>query len=199
MVEADVFLSGKNTVLRSLTSSDFSEQMVRWTNDREVTKFLSRGTFPGCLEKFKSEFELLCTSQSEIQLAVVARKSGAYIGVTGLHSINWVSRHAEFRILIGEKEYWGQGLGTEACQLMVAYAFEVLNLNKVWLGVNSANTRAHQSYLKAGFFLEGELRAELYRNGKFFNIVRMSILRNEYEAVKGKWPIATELQKQLST
>ena len=174
-----VYLTGKGIYLRSLCEQDFTDTMPSWINDRDVTRFLARGTFPANTSALKAEFEQLQTNEHEIQLALVEKSSDKYIGIVGLHTVNWIARHGEFRILIGEKELWGKGYGTEACQLMVAYAFEALNFNRVWLGVNAANQRAVKSYQAGGFKTEGELRHEVYRNGVYYNVVRMSILRNE--------------------
>lgn len=193
----DVFLTGNSVFVRSLQSDDFGSVMQKWINDREVTQFLWRGTFPANLQELQAEFQSLSGSRTDVQLAIVDQNSNTYIGVVGLHGINWVARHAEFRILIGEKKFWGKGLGTEANQLAVAYAFEILNLNKVWLGVNLTNQRAHQSYLKAGFKSEGTLRQEVFRNGRYHDVARMSLLKSEYEGLKKTWANYPTIQKQL--
>lgn len=195
--QQDVYLSGQQIILRSVIPSDFGETMVRWTNDREVTRYLSRGTFPGHLDRFQDEYNSLKTSNTDIQLAICLKDGGNYIGIAGLHSIQWVARHAEFRILIGEKKTWGQGIGTECVQLLTAYGFEVLNLNRIWLGVNEANQKAYQSYLKGGFHEEGRLRQEVFRNGKYFDVIRMSILKSEYEKKRDSWKINPQIQEQL--
>ncbi len=194
----DIYLEGKTIYLRSMKSEDFGETMVRWVNDREVTRYLYRGTFPGNLQAFQDEFAALKNNTTDVQLAICLKENSQYIGVTGLHGINWIARHGEFRILIGEKTAWGKGAGTEAAQLMTSYGLEILNLNKVWLGVNSANAKAHKSYLKAGYREEGRLRQDIYRNGEFFDGIRMSLLKNEYQEVKKSWPIHDIIQKQLS-
>ncbi len=192
-----IYLKGKYVHLRSLKPEDFGEAMVAFVNDREVTRHLVRGTFPGSTEEFKAEYARQAGNREEVQFALVESKTGRYLGVAGLHRIDWIARHAEFRILIGEKEAWGKGFGTEALQLLLAYGFEILNLNKVWLGVNLSNARAHQSYKKAGFVSEGTLRQEVYRNGRYHDCARMSLLRTEYQELKGKWEIAGLLQTQL--
>ena len=102
-----------------------------------------------------------------------------------------------FRVLIGEKDFWNGGYGTEVTQLMVAYGFEVLNMHKVWLGVTSDNVGAVRCYDKVGFVKEGVLRAETYRNSRYYDAVRMSILRHEYDQLRDKWAIADKLQTQF--
>ena len=67
---------------------------------------------------------------------------------------------------------------------MIDYGFDKLNLNKIWLGVNSENKAAVKSYKAAGFVEEGVLRQEIYRNGRYYDATRMSILREEFHAKK---------------
>lgn len=63
-------------------------------------------------------------------------------------------KKATLGILIGDKNYWGQGLCTEAVKLVVDYAFKNLNLKRVKLVVSPENKAAIQCYLNAGFKIE---------------------------------------------
>jgi RimJ/RimL family protein N-acetyltransferase len=63
---------------------------------------------------------------------------------------------------------------------MLRYGFELLNFNRIWLGVNASHTIAVDSYMKSGFVKEGLLRQEIYRNSRYYDAVRLSILRDEY-------------------
>ncbi|MGZ3691964.1 MAG: GNAT family N-acetyltransferase, partial [Pseudobdellovibrio sp.] len=116
MTKRAVFLEGKNILLCSMTREDFGETMQNWINDKEVTKFLSRGTFPAHSEVLFQDYEQTKNLNTDIQLAILDRETQTYIGVVGLHTINWLSRHTEFRILIGNKNFWSKGYGSEACQ-----------------------------------------------------------------------------------
>ena len=52
-------------------------------------------------------------------------------------------------------------------------------------------------YEKAGFVHEGELRDEVYRNSRYYNAIRMSVLRSEYDQVKSSWGIADKISAQF--
>lgn len=192
------FLEGQKVLLCSITREDFGEKMMSWINDKDVTKYLSRGTFPAQQDTLQTEYETTKHNSSEVQLAILDKETKTYIGITGIHSINWLSKHAEFRILIGDKRFWSKGYGTEVCQLLVSYAFEALNMNKVWLGVNTDNTRAAESYSKSGFTHEGILRQELYRNNRYYDVTRMSLLKSEYIGIKRGWSIYEWIKKNYS-
>ena len=43
------------------------------------------------------------------------------------NDIHWSNRRADLGLLIGEPEYWGQGLATEIGNLMINYGFNELN------------------------------------------------------------------------
>ncbi len=191
------FLTGEKIALRSPEKSDYVESIVRWYNDHEVTKYLNRGINPYSVEDAAKDFESLAKETDGLTLSLCDLKSGKLIGIVGLHSQNWIARSTEFRILVGEKDFWGKGLGKEATMLMVAYAFERLNMHRVWLGVNAENKSAAETYLKTNFKIEGELREDFFRNGRFYNVLRMGLLRGEYEEVKKTWPIFSLIKGQL--
>jgi len=129
------FIIGDQVYLRGLEQGDL-ENIAHWMNDSEVTYYLFMGDRPANLEKLREQFEREIRNPNDILFAVMHKENDAHIGWTGLHSINWISRSAEFRIFIGEKKHWKKGIGTEVTKLLVRYAFDKLNLNKVWLGVN---------------------------------------------------------------
>ncbi len=198
MMEVLKYLEGDRVYLRSLIESDYGETMVKWVNDKEVTRYLARGSRPGSLIELQAEFKSYSFNPADVVMAICDAKTNEYIGVVGLYTINPMARHAEFRILIGSKSHWGKGYGAEATELIVGYGFRILNLEKIWLGVNSENQKAHKSYADRGFITEGTLRNELYRNGKYFDIVRMSLLRKEFEESLLKWKSSSFITKQLS-
>jgi len=177
------FAVGKRIYLRGLERTDL-EAMVAWINDHEVTRLMFTGDRPACLELLEEQWEQAQGNPKEIAFAVCDNEGDTFIGTTGLYSINWIMRNAEFRVFLGNKAYWNQGIGTECTKLMVVYGFEKLDLNRIWLGVNSENIGAVRAYEKAGFVREGVLRQEQYRNFRYYDVTRMSMLRSEYEKLR---------------
>jgi RimJ/RimL family protein N-acetyltransferase len=102
------------------------------------------------------------------------------IGNCGFHNIDGRCRSAEVGLFIGEKELWGQGYGTEVMQLLLKHAFETLNLNRLSLDVYETNPGAIRAYEKAGFVQEGRKRQGMYLDGKYVDILIMSVLRDEW-------------------
>jgi RimJ/RimL family protein N-acetyltransferase len=173
------FLNGENVGLRGVRHKDM-EHYRRWLSDSEITHFLEMGVKPLSDEDMNELFNVLTNSSENIAFIVVEKQSDQPIGVAGLYAINWVCRRADFRIILGETEKLGKGLGTEVTNLLITYGFETLNLATITLGVNAENKRATRSYEKSGFQPEGLRRQMIYRNGRYYDILQMSILRDEY-------------------
>lgn len=81
---------------------------------------------------------------------------------------------------IGQPEDWGKGYGTEALQLVVEYAFEMLNLHRLSLSVFEYNPRAIRAYEKVGFVHEGCQPESVRRNGRWWGTLSMGLLRSEW-------------------
>ena len=177
-------IEGKLVRLRAVEPED-AENAFRWMNDPEVTRNLM-ARYPFSLE---AEREWVKGAGKPLDFAnarfAIETKDGVHIGHCGLHGGNAESRHAELGIMIGEKEYWGRGFGTETMLTLLRFAFEQMNLHKVSLGVFEFNERGLAMYTKLGFVEEGRLREDLFQDGRYWDLVRMSILRREYDAVHG--------------
>jgi RimJ/RimL family protein N-acetyltransferase len=172
-------IEGKLVRLRAIEPAD-AENLYRWINDREVTRTLM-ARYPYS-RAFEDEWAEGATKASEFGDARFAIESleGVHVGTCGLHRGRPEDRHAELGIMIGEKEYWGRGFGTDAVQTLVRFAFEQMNLNKVSLGVFEFNDRAQTVYRKIGFVEEGRAREDYYQDGRYWDIIRMSVLRREF-------------------
>ncbi|HHV81053.1 MAG TPA: GNAT family protein [bacterium] len=179
------FLVGDKIYFRGLELDDL-DKLVSWINDPEVTLFLTMGRIP--LNSIREEewVRNLYKNQNDIVMGIVLKDGDQLIGDIGLHKIDWVSREGTLGIMIGEKEYQNKGYGTEAVLLMLNYAFEVLNLNRIELTVFEFNKRAIRCYEKGGFTLEGRLREKIYKDGMYRDVLIMSILKDEWKDKKGE-------------
>lgn len=177
------FIQGNLLYLRSIERGDLVS-LAEWLNDSDVTRLLFMGLLPTNVEMLTAQWERDRNNADEVAFAVCDANTGAFVGTTGLYRIHWVMRTAEFRVFLGDKRVWNGGIGTECAKRMAVYGFEKLNLNKVWLGVNAENLGGVRAYEKAGFVHEGVLRQEQYRNFRYYDAIRMSMLRSEYELVR---------------
>lgn len=176
-------ITGKNVRLRAIERDDI-QRFTRWLNDPDVIKYttLNSPVSQVMEEKwFDHQLEILPT-QGQV-LAVEARVGDdwVHIGVCDLHAIEPVNNMAEFGIMIGDKEYWSKGFGTETVKLMLKHGFEDLNLNRIYLYVVAEHSRGIKTYEAAGFKKEGMLRQALYKNGIYNDVVLMSVLHSEWK------------------
>ena len=102
------------------------------------------------------------------------------IGAAGLIGINSPNRSAEFYIMIGDKESWGKGYGTEVARLMLEYGFTCLGLQNINLWVNAANERGIRAYRRAGFRVAGRLRESVRMGGRAYDSILMDCLATEF-------------------
>ncbi|KGP71290.1 GNAT family N-acetyltransferase [Pontibacillus yanchengensis] len=93
---------------------------------------------------------------------------------------NEMNRSAQFQISIYNSHYFSGGLGTEASELAMVFAFGKLNLNRIELEVFSTNTRAIAAYEKLGFVQEGLKRQAYYLDFEYKDLIMMSLLRQDY-------------------
>jgi RimJ/RimL family protein N-acetyltransferase len=179
------FLNGDLVSLRGVRREDMVAY-GNWLDDDRVTKYLEMGWRPTTEGDLEEAYKLLSETPIVVGFAIVENKTRKAVGVCGLYSIEWISRRAQFNILIGEPSAWDKGFGTEALHLLVRYGFDRLNLESLQLGVNAENPRAIRSYEKAGFVHEGRRRKFVYRDGRYYDSILMSMLREEYEAKSDK-------------
>jgi len=176
---------GDRVRLRSVEKEDIP-LFFEWLNDPEVIEGLSL-FLPMSLADENHWFERLAERPPEEKpLAIEVRSSDGWrlVGNSGFHNIEWHNRSAEIGIFIGDKSIWNKGYGTEAVSLLLQHGFGTLNLNRVFLSVHETNRRAIRAYEKAGFIQEGAMRQAVYKNGKFQDMLFMSVLRSEWESRK---------------
>jgi len=102
------------------------------------------------------------------------------IGGCSFFKLDGRNRSAEFGIMIGDKNYWNHGYGTEAVRLLVKHGFNTLNLNRIYLRVLENNPRAIRAYEKVGFIHEGRQRQAEYKDGGYLDLLVMSFLKDEF-------------------
>ncbi len=111
----------------------------------------------------------------------VVESDGVSIGLVELVEINHIHRRAEFQIIIAP-QHQGQGYATQATRFAIEYAFNVLNLYKLFLIVDCENTAALKIYRKLGFQEEGRLKHEFFVDGEYRDALRMTLFQPDFLA-----------------
>lgn len=176
---ADVF-RGKLVRLAVFDPEKDADLLVQWNRDSEYSRLLSAN--PANQWTPKQIKEWVEKENNGFPFMIHTLSDDRVIGNIELDGIDWSARHGWVGIGVGEREFWGKGYGTDAMQVLLRYAFEELNLNRVNLNVFEYNERAQKSYLKCGFVEEGRARKSMLRDGKRWDIVFMGVLRDEWRA-----------------
>lgn len=167
--------------LREITKTDI-EIINKWRNDQEIVDSLGATFRYVNLETDEIWFENYMKNRTtQIRCAICLKENGKIIGVVYLIKIDQISKNAEFAIMIGDKDQQNKGIGTIATKTMLEYAFQHLNLNRVYLTVLEKNSRAIRMYEKVGFTVEGVMREAIYKDGVYQNQLIMSFLKNEFQ------------------
>jgi diamine N-acetyltransferase len=172
---------GERVRLRAVEREDV-KHFYEWVNDPEVTRGLALYLPMSTVEEEKWFERVQARDPHEKPLAIEVREGDGWklIGNCGVFDVEWVNRSAELGIMIGKKSVWNQGYGTEVMTLLLKHCFETLNLNRVFLHVYAENLRARRSYVKAGFVEEGRLRQAVYKQGRYDDVMLMSVLASEW-------------------
>jgi RimJ/RimL family protein N-acetyltransferase len=174
-------LTGKRVRLRSIRRDDL-QRLWQFNNDLDVE--LAGGgdpPMPQALERLQADFDRQAAQGGRDGSMFAIAVDDLVIGQCALFDINTTSRTAQLGITIGDKSYWGRGLGREAVGLLLDYAFSYHNYRRVWLWVHGDNERAIRAYRACGFVEEGCLREHMFSKGRYVDAVYMGILRNEWE------------------
>jgi RimJ/RimL family protein N-acetyltransferase len=154
----------------------------RWINDFEVTRYYLDTPRPQTLEERAAWYERMSASDPyNIDFLIYELATMRPIGRVGLEDISYQHRRASFGILIGEKDCWGKGYGTEATRLTLDYGFRQLGLHNIMLSVSSANTAAIRAYTRAGFHVIGARRECRHEGDSVLDNIFMDCLATEFD------------------
>lgn len=177
-MESCRFIEGEKIYLRPCSEADIA-LVCSGKNDPRVreTLFLA---WPQTVEQVRTELNGWSSSKETVLLTICSRESGQAVGQTALVRIDLVSRAAVFYLAIYDPGEWSKGYGGEATRLMLAYGFDILNLNRIQLHVSCENEHAVTAYKRAGYSIEGTLRQAMYHHDRYVDFYVMAILRQEY-------------------
>jgi RimJ/RimL family protein N-acetyltransferase len=174
-------LTGEKCYLSPLSPDD-AELWAGWLNDLEIALPLGDEAYaPFTAEDQARAIEHMIANREHV-FTIVERDTDRPIGRCLLFGINKTDRSAELGIFIGEKDCWGKGYGTEATKLLLDYAFNLLNLHSVMLGVFSFNEQAAGMYRNLGFKEIGRRRQARIVGPDAYDVILMDMLADEFES-----------------
>ena len=186
-------LTGEQIVLRRHVPANL-RAFQRWYADPEVVRLTRYQDSPMRPDEIERFFAARALGADSLAMAIHKRATDLLVGTCALSQLDADNGSALFHITIGEKEAWGHGFGTEATRLMIDHAFGGLGLHRVGLTVFSFNERAIRSYRSVGFVVEGRAREAIWREGRWWDEIAMSILASDWTAMPrpSATPVAAE-------
>ena len=136
-------------------------------------------------EEITRFFESRVIGTEALAMAVHIRETDRLIGTCAFSQLDAENGSALYHITIGESDAWGQGYGTEATQLMLDHAFGTLGLHRIALFVFEFNERAVRAYQRCGFVVEGRARESIWRDGRWWDELAMSVLQSDWRRTRG--------------
>ena len=159
---------------------DLTHLFQMWSNDFEVRRFMGPMR-PTSLESIEDMYASIRKDENQSYFTVYEKSELRPIGNAGLADINHAHRTAEFFIMIGDKESWGKGYGTEVTRLVLEYDFACLGLHNIFLWVFATNERGIRAYQRAGFRMAGRWRQAKRRGDRAYDLVLMDCLATEFQ------------------
>ncbi|MFH1841389.1 MAG: GNAT family protein [Candidatus Nealsonbacteria bacterium] len=168
-----VKIKGKRIFLKTLNERNATKEYCSWLNDPAVNKYLE--TRKATISQLKEYIKKKNKSPNSLFLGIFFKKNQKHIGNIKLEPIDFKKKKATVGILIGNKDYWGQGFGKEAISALVDYAFNNLALQEINLGVISENKVAVNLYKNVGFKIDRIEKKSIRHEKKLFDKMIMLI------------------------
>ncbi len=165
---------------RSVALCPFDRRHVErarvWVNDRDLCRLLDRAR-PVSDFEHESWAAGLHQRTDMVFFAIETVPERRHVGNVWLADIDMRHRKAEVRIVVGEPDALGRGMGSEALRQLCDYAFQRLNLHRLFAYVLAINPRAVRAFEKAGFAIEGTLRDDRWSDDRYVDTILLSYIR----------------------
>jgi RimJ/RimL family protein N-acetyltransferase len=172
-------LTGSQVVLRRHVPENLAA-FRRWYSDPEIARLARYQEAPMRPEEIERFFTARVVGPDALAMAIHERDTGRLVGTCAFSQLDGDNGSALYHITIGEKDAWGRGFGTEATSLMLDHAFGTLGLHRIALFVFEFNERAIRTYRRCGFVVEGRARESIFRDGRWWDELAMSVLEADW-------------------
>jgi|APSaa5957512535_1039671.scaffolds.fasta_scaffold03665_8 [ribosomal protein S5]-alanine N-acetyltransferase len=178
-------INGKNTYSVPFDTSHLDNpKYFEWVNDIEVMKYIGRAEYlkPIEFEKVREYVEGLWKNKYCHFFALYNLIDDEFVGTTKINYIDdagLATSTADIGIMIGDREYWGKGLATDAIYSISKYAFDVLGVRKLTAGAISENIGVIKAFTNNGYKQEANLRKKLLISGVYMDHVLLGCFNDE--------------------
>jgi RimJ/RimL family protein N-acetyltransferase len=168
---------GEKVRLVPLDKAKHLENALLWINDPLITAWTLIGDHPMTRLAEENFFDQAMRGDSGAVHFAVETLSGEHIGFSGLHRIEWPAGVGVTGTILGRRDLWGQGYGTDAARLRTRYCFEVLGLRMLLSEVMADNIGSVRMLKKAGYREVGRIPRRLWKRGEYRDVVILVLER----------------------
>ncbi len=173
-------LMGEHVYLRRMERDDL-EQVHRWLSDTELCGLIGHSGVSS-MGEIEAWFDRASADPARRWYAVATSDGDRVIGEAGLLRLDEGWRTTDMSIIIGERDEWRKGYGSEVGRILLDFAFNYCGVHRVAVGVVGFHEPALRFWEKLGFSREGVQRDGYLHGGEFHDFVMMSILEGEWRA-----------------
>ena len=166
---------GERIILREIEEDDLNS-IVKWRNDPDILRWLFSYS-PLNETKQRRWYEKYLADDTQQTFIIEVKEEKIPIGTVGLTSIDYKNQRAELGVLIGDENWQNKGMGKEALDLLIKFAFDEMNIRKIKAIVFEENVPAIRLYKSCGFVEEGVLKKEVYKDGEFKSVMVMALFK----------------------
>ena len=130
--------------------------LLEWRNQSEFRKFFREYRELNSTQQENWFNQKVLGDKSTVMFSIIDLKTSELLGACGLCYIDWINRNADFSIYIGKDNlYIDEKYAIDAAKTMMKYAFEELNLHRLWSEIYSIDDAKKNFFTSLGFELEG--------------------------------------------
>ncbi len=163
--------------LRALEPEDM-EALRATINDPDMERMVVGWSFPISRQQQLDWYGRIMGNNNNQRFAV--EYQGNFVGVSTLTDIDWKNRSAFHGVKLTADTPKGKGIGFDAVAAVMKYAFEDLQLNRLYGGILEYNIPSQKLYKKCGWKIEGRYRQCVFKDNAYHDELAVAILRDEY-------------------
>ena len=159
----NITIKTSRTILRPLTEKDVTPEYVHWLNDIKINQYLESRFVCHTVLSVRSFVKTMNNDASSYLFGIFI--DSKHIGNIKLGSINKNHLRANIGLMIGDSDYWSQGIATEVIRAVTSFAFEDKGIIKIDAGCYESNLASKKVFIKSGFEVEGFLKSHVINDG----------------------------------
>ena len=165
---------GEKVVVKPFNDKWITNEYLSWLKDDCVNEYLKSGCKTTTIEEVAAYVNSIQEKKNDFLFAIIGM-NGTHVGNIRLTCVDSTARVAQLGMLIGNRNFRGKGVGTEAVRLVLQIAYKQLFLRKVFLEVVADNKPAIRIYEKNDFVVEGILKDHFFKNTRYYDLVIKSV------------------------